>query len=299
MPLRIQGNRDAFEAERTNYLLQSLSRHAAAGTFDCVVIAMPPSDIEAGRAAFAGWPGLNIRIMDETELVPEVADQGTVSGWTKQQIIKLAGAARLEGDFVLTLDADALCVKPISRDILLPSGKALIDPGGTHRTSWWNASARLLGVKKPNGGRTIGVTPVLMSSEICRRTLDRLTKRAPKGDWFEYLVKALRSNALHQYIPGYKHWYRWSEYTLYFLVGREEGLLDRYHTPAGTREHPDRLLWENSVWRFECFDRLREEEPGGIFLVVQSNMKEPYPLVREKMLEYGLIEPAQVERIGQ
>lgn len=297
--LRIEGNRDAYEAERAKYLLQSLSKHAAEGTFDSVVIAMPPGDMDAGHAAFASWPGLNVSIVDETELVPEVAGQDKVSGWTKQQIIKLAGAARLDTDFVLTLDADALCLKPISREILLPSGKALIDPDSGHKSWWWSASARMLGVKKPDGEPTIGVTPVIMSSEICRRIFQRLSKRAPNGDWFEYLVKALRSDALHQYIPGYKYLYRWSEYTLYYLVGRDEDLLDRYHTRAGTAEHPDRLLWKDSVWWFDCFSRLRKDEVDGFFLVVQSNMKEPYPMVREKMLELGLIEAAQVEQAGR
>ncbi len=293
LPLRIAGNRDGYEAERTRYLLNSLSRHAAENTFDEIIIAMPADEVEAGRTAFGSWPGLRVRIVGETELVPELLGQDKVSGWTKQQIIKLAGCARLGADFVLTLDADVLCLRPISRDILLPGGKTLIDTGHIHRPWWWSASAKMLGVVPPQTDNTIGVTPVLLSREISRRTLSRLANRAPRGNWFEYLVKALRSNAYHQFIPRYRNRYRWSEYTLYYLTGREEGLLDCYHARGGTADRPEHLLSRNCVWTPEDFnglkERLSETDPAGLFMVVQSNMKMPFALVREKMAEQGLI----------
>ncbi|MBA5776419.1 hypothetical protein H2509_04675 [Stappia sp. F7233] len=285
------------EAERARHLLDSLSRYAAEGTFDEFLIVMRPDEVDAGREAFENRTGLNVRIVDETELVPEIAGDEKLSGWSKQQIIKLAGAARLDADFVLTFDADVLCVHPLSKDILLPGGKALIDPSATHRPWWWSASARKLGVGRPGNEETIGVTPVLMSTEICRRALERLATRARNADWYEYLVRPLRQGAPHVYLPRQRYLFRWSEYTLYFLTAREDGLLDRYHVRAGTPERPMHLLSRKSIWHATDLDtmreRLRHPDPDSLFLVVQSNMLLPYDVVREELAAAGLIEPAK------
>ena len=55
----------------------------------------------------------NYCVVPESSLVPEFRFFRNVSGWYKQQLIKLAIAERIETDFYLTLDSDVICIKPV------------------------------------------------------------------------------------------------------------------------------------------------------------------------------------------
>jgi hypothetical protein len=48
--------------------------------------------------------------------------------WQRQQIIKLNAPAFTTAPFVLTLDPDVIAVKPITRELLLPGGRAILEP---------------------------------------------------------------------------------------------------------------------------------------------------------------------------
>jgi hypothetical protein len=96
------------------------------------------------------WPELPLRIIWEEEHFPafrRFTRPWQIRPWQRQQIIKLNAPAFTTAPFVLTLDPDVIAVKPITRELLLPGGRAILEPEarGVH-PRWWRDSADLLDV---------------------------------------------------------------------------------------------------------------------------------------------------------
>src|SRR4029079_17700197 len=65
-----------------------------------------------------------------------------VRPWQRQQIIKLNAPAVTDAPVVLVLDPDGMAVKPLTRELLLPGGRAVVEAESrsVHR-QWWIDSA--------------------------------------------------------------------------------------------------------------------------------------------------------------
>jgi hypothetical protein len=136
----------------------------------------------------------------------------------------------------------------------------------------------------------LGVTPVLLSRDVCLGLFERLEARG-RGTWIDVLLRPHRRLAWQRAMPTYKTWYRWSEYTLYFLYLESNGWFDRYHVWTETPGAPNRLIAHESIWRetpFEEWDPERAFAPDnpGLFCVVNSNAGIDPALVREKIRPY-------------
>ena len=109
--------------------------------------------------------------IDLATLVPELAKYPKMRGWRKQQIVKLAIAAKMQAKFYLTFDADAICLKPISAEKLIVDGKALLQyEQRAQHPKWWKASARILKMNANVGDPQLGmtVTPAILATDIVK-----------------------------------------------------------------------------------------------------------------------------------
>lgn len=297
LPLRIKGNRDGRDFARAALLFDSLVKFADPDLFTRIIVMTPGSEVELVAERLAQWPDLPLMVMDENDIAPGLRQIPDISGWTRQQILKLAIARHVGTPFYITFDADVICTHAIDADLLLPGGKALMQlmPKGVvpNRLHWWRAAARILKLSKRLDEPGMAPTPAILSTGVCEGLLARLERMAAPGSWIELLVDPLRDRAWHQYLPGYKHLYRWSEYALYYLYCQDAGLLDTYHVIGGTAELPTLLLSENCVWferDFQGFEpaRIFSDDDPALFALIQSNTALDPGLVRSLVAPFLL-----------
>ena len=104
--------------------------------------------------------------------------------WQRQQVIKLNAAAITDARYVLTLDPDVLAVKPITRERLLPGGRALLEPEPrTVHARWWRDSADLLDLEPALERPGMNVTPAVLSTAVLDGVQRRWRRSAGVPGW--------------------------------------------------------------------------------------------------------------------
>lgn len=217
---------------RLSVLMRSLAKFFVLEDLDMLLIVTPDTDqvstLLAEIAKLAGSPSVDALqkktvVAADKELAPEVFGREArglnhVSGYTKQQVMKLAAAARVRTEWYLTLDADVICVRRTGYDDLIRDGRALVNmtPLGRHR-DWHEDADRLLGTwlahEHDDEQLVLGVTPSLLHTESVRQLGTRLETQHPDvdGSWREVLASHSSPSWHAEHEPG-----RWvGEYALY------------------------------------------------------------------------------------
>ena len=137
-----------------------------------------------------------------------------VRPWQRQQVIKLNAPAMTDARFVLTLDPDVLARKPVTRELLLPGGRALLEPEPRSvHPRWWRDSADLLDVEPALERPGMNVTPAVLSTAVLGE-LQRRLEEVGGRPWMDILLTSYCD---------------WTEYTLYLLAAERAGLVEREH----------------------------------------------------------------------
>ena len=217
LPLKLSGRHYADNLGRLDVLLSSLLHFGEPGLLDAFLVVTPADEVRVVRRHLNGWPEFDMSVVVEEEHFPafrRYQRPWQVRPWQRQQIIKLAAPNLTTAPFVLTLDPDVLAVQKLSRDLLLPGGRALLEPEprSTHPT-WWRASADVLDVPADVSGPGVGVTPALLSREILQ-SVHRRVEAVSGRPWMDTLLTTYDD---------------WTEYTLYLLEAQRAGLLDDRH----------------------------------------------------------------------
>lgn len=263
LPLKITGRHYVDNLSRCDLLFSTVRHFGLASLFAEIIIIVPNDERDIVCHHAAAWPDIPIRIVAEGGLLDvfqEYAKIYQVRPWHRQQIIKLFSATLVSTPFFLTLDPDVMAVRSFGYDDLIRDGRALIEPEPrTAHADWWRASASLLGLDPMLDKSGMSVTPALISSDICRALMQRLTHQYNK-EWYRVL--------LENYIID------WTEYTLYFLFAESNGMLHQLHRLPG--ENEPRLLAPYRVWRRADLDvqklvGLFAVPQRDFFTVVQSN----------------------------
>jgi hypothetical protein len=192
-------------------------------------------------------------------------------GWYIQQIIKFAIVEHIETDFYLTLDADVICIKPVTYHQLVRGYRALaqIEDINDH-PDWYEHAERVLGFQNPGIG--CGVTPAVLNKYAVIELLEYLNSRVNPilrlfpSFWCKTLRDILKSwrSFLLRNTP-------WTEYTLYFSYLHKMRLFDKYHIMLNYAPFYD--VWK-SIWlRNEIKDRKIEDifKSKSYFGIVQSS----------------------------
>lgn len=278
LPLCIRGSYDIDDLGRTEILFKSLSAFTEDNLIEEFLIVCPDNEVEIIEKKCTKWTKLNIRVVSEEILIPELKNHRNVRGWRKQQIVKLAAPRMLDCDYFITFDADVICLKHINKEILLPEGKALLqyEPRSRH-PKWWRSSSRILNISgtigDPNKG--MSVTPAILSSELCRLTGEEIEKHwRGSGTWVDRLCELHNPKSLSNWTPYRFRRSRWTEYSLYYLTAMKLNLLEKYHITCGTTKI-NQLLWShgtNPIEQWDVAHSFSNENPG-LFCVVGSKRR--------------------------
>lgn len=274
MPLCVRGSYDVDDLSRSEILLKTLTVFAEQELFSRFIVVVPDDEVSMVKARYGNkWDHLNLNVISETELVPELNAFEHVRGWRKQQIIKLAAPRIVDTKFYITFDADVICLKPLSYEQLIIDGKAIMqyEQRSLH-PKWWRSSARILRMSPEVGDTNIGmsVTPAILSTALSLSVTNYL-ESIEKRNW----VYALCS--LHNPRDP-KNWrlsrflkIKWTEYSLYYLNAMRERKLEDFHVSAGTEMVPQKLLVHDSH-PFDGWQHQRNfsNECPGLFCVVGS-----------------------------
>jgi Family of unknown function (DUF6492) len=265
LPLKISGRHYGDNLARLDLLFSSLL-HYAPGLVDELLVVARADEADQVVRYLAGWPELPLRLIVEDEHFPafrRFSRPWQIRPWQRQQVIKLNAPAMTNARFVLTLDPDVLALKPITRDLLVPGGRALLEPEArsVHRR-WWRDSADLLDVEPGLEGRGMNVTPALLSTAALSEVQRRLEAVGGRP-WMDILLTSYCD---------------WTEYTLYLLAAERAGLVARDHlwaddpaAPAHLQAHPALSIWGADGASRADLHRLLGADDPGLFAVVQSN----------------------------
>lgn len=278
LPLCIRGSYDIDDLGRTEILFKSLSTFSEPGMFEEILIVCPDNEVEIIKEQCVKWDKLPIKVVSEEVLIPELKAYQNVRGWRKQQMVKLAAPRMLDCDFFLTLDADVICLKNISKDKLLPNGKALLQYELRSRhPKWWKSSSQILNMSLNIGDQEKGmtVTPAILSSKLCGIATKEIENNwKGKGTWVDRLCQLHNPKSFSNWTPYRFRRSKWTEYSLYYLSALKHNMLENHHVITGTKEYPHLLLIHNthpiSDWNVEeCFS----EEHPGLFCIIGSKTR--------------------------
>jgi hypothetical protein len=265
LPVKVTGRHYGENLARLDLLFSSLLHHAPVLLDELLVVVRADERDHVG-AYLDQWPELPIRIVVEDEYFPafrRYSRPWQVRPWQRQQVIKLNAPAMTDADFVLTLDPDVLALKPITRDLLLPGGRGLLEPEPRSvHVRWWRDSADLLDVEPELQRPGVSVTPAVLSTAILSELQERLEARGGRS-WIDVLLTSYCD---------------WTEYTLYLLAAERAGLLEQHHlwaddpaAPAHLHAHPSLSIWGGAGGSGADVERLFNADDPGLFAVVQSS----------------------------
>jgi len=279
------------DVSRARLLFDSLApRFRGLGT---LWIVSPDTDSALIESSLREYKGrLDLQVVPETRIAPELAHAPWLKGWYRQQLVKLAIHEHIASPFYLTLDADVICVRELTPEDLTPGGRAIchVVEQDLHG-DWYAASEAVLGLSPRRRGISHNVTPAVLSREAVAELATYLSGRAQARHFasgFRGLKQRLWSlgSSSRSYRGLLAASAPWTEYALYYTFLEATQRFDRYHSYS---EHCiydiDRSVWRSERQRFaalspdECF----EGAGPPWFLVVQSNTELSPELVRQKL----------------
>lgn len=246
----------------------------------CWVVA-PDSDLTELKSAIKDD---KFRVISETSLVPELKLYRKVSGWYKQQMVKLAIAEKIETDFYLTLDADVICVKPTSFSDLVKDHRAYcykhsLDKSPDKFQKWYRNAERVLKISRAQYHHD--VTPAILSKAgmlELHKYLSRISNSLSFSCIKRYLLFLIAKIASGFFNGKELALWRlylldslpWTEYSIYYTFLEAFSIFEKFHYVANTR------LSGNSVWYMDDYSTWKPEDSfEGIrnfhFSVIQSN----------------------------
>jgi hypothetical protein len=264
LPLKVSGRHYGDNLARLDLLFSSLVHFAPRLLDELLVVVRADEADQVGRH-LAHWPELPLRMIVEDEHFPafrRFTRPWQIRPWQRQQIIKLNAPALTPARFVLTFDPDVVARRPITRELLVPGGRASLEPEArdVHR-AWWRASADLLDVDPGLERVGMNVTPAVLSTAVIREVHRRLEAVGDRP-WMEILLTS---------------YCEWTEYSLYLLAAERVGLVAFEHVwadesaPAHLHVDPAFSIWDAAGASPGHLERLFTAEDPGVFAVVQSS----------------------------
>jgi Family of unknown function (DUF6492) len=265
LPVKVSGRHYSENLARLDILLSSLL-HFAPTLLDELLVVVRGDEVDQVGPYFDRWPELPVRLVVEDEFFPafrRFSRPWQIRPWQRQQIIKLNASALTDAAFVLTLDPDVVALRTITRDLLLPGGRALLEPEPRSvHARWWRDSADLLDVTPGMDRPGVNVTPAILSTAILRELQQRL-EAVGRRPWMDTLLTSYCD---------------WTEYTLYLLAAERAALVERDHiwgddpaAPARLHADPELSIWGGDRGSREDVGRMFTADDPGLFAVVQSS----------------------------
>ena len=114
---------------------------------------------------------MNVTVRPESEFFGPFSRFFMLTGWFRQQIIKLYVPAKLGFGGYLTLDSDVACVGDFDATTFVHEGKALSRWEPKRHHDWWRSAAKMVGVPFEVATHGLSVTPNILHGELAAQTL--------------------------------------------------------------------------------------------------------------------------------
>ncbi|HZX84684.1 MAG TPA: DUF6492 family protein [Reyranella sp.] len=282
LPLALRRLHRKDDLQRACLLIETLARHWRDRQPLQLLIVAPARDEHFIRARLPMLPGVTVTVRPESDFFSPFSRFFMLTGWFRQQIVKLYVPSRLGFAGYLTLDSDVVCVGDFDSMTFVRDGRALSrwEPKGHH--DWWQRAARMAGVPYDPNAHGLSVTPNILHGDLATQALAHFHSGAVDA------VTTLGVEVIRRLgtIP-------WTEYSLYTSVAERNGNLFDYHVHWDPCYYSaTQLVSERScVWQAGDFERLarlsRGTDPGGKFIIVQSHARIPVEQVRAYCLGFA------------
>ncbi len=276
LPLALRRLHRKDDLERTCLLIESLGYHwRDRRPFELLVVA-PSGDADFVRASLPRLAKVNVTLRPESDFFSRFSRFFILTGWFRQQIVKLYVPSRLGFGGYLTLDSDVACVGDFDATTFVQEGRALSRWEPKRHHDWWRRAARMAGVPYDADAHGLSVTPNILHGDLAAQVLERF-RHGPVDPLTTLGFEMIRRLGT---IP-------WTEYSLYTSVAELNGNLFDYHVHWDPCYCSDTQLFseQSCVWEAGDFDRLAKvpkgSDPGGKFIIVQSHARIPLEQVRE------------------
>ncbi len=242
----------------------------------------PGRDVSLLRSNLPRFSNIEVSVRSEADFFPAFSSFYMMTGWYRQQMIKLRVPVMLGFRGYLTLDSDVCCVGDFDASTFIADGRALSRWEPKRDQAWWQSAAGIVGIPYDAKSHGLSVTPNLLHGHLAAQVLkhfdsDSADATTSLGMW---IVRRLGT------VP-------WTEYSLYTSVAELKGNLFDYHVHWDPCYFSDIQLFSEhtSVWGADEFERMAQlpngRDPVGKFIVVQSHARIPLERVRDYCLSFA------------
>ena len=218
LPLALRRLHRKDDLERACFLIESLAQHwRGHRPFDLLIVT-PARDADFVRARLPRLARVTVTVRPESDFFRPFSRFFMLTGWFRQQIIKLHVPARLGFGGYLTLDSDVACVGDFDATTFVHDGKALSRWEPKHHHDWWRSAAKMVGVPFDAATHGLSVTPNILHGDLAAQALAHFRHGSvdPVTTLGFEVIRRLGT------IP-------WTEYSLYTSVAELNGNLFDYH----------------------------------------------------------------------
>lgn len=282
LPLALRKIMRRDDLERAGLLIESLAKHwRDTKPFELLIVS-PSTDTHLLRTSLPRFSNINVSVRPESDFFPLFSSFYLMTGWYRQQIVKLKVPALLGFGGYLTLDSDVCCVGDFDATTFVADGRGLSRWEPKLHHEWWRNVTEIVGTQYDAKGHGLSVTPNLLHGALAGQALDHMRTGALGPTTSLMFWKARRPMR----VP-------WTEYSLYTSVAELNGNLFDYHVEWNTCYAADVHLFSEHtcVWETDDFERLVKlpngTDPGGKFIIVQSHARIPLERVREYCLSFA------------
>jgi hypothetical protein len=282
LPLALRRLKRRGDFERAGLLIESLARHwRDPRPFELLIVA-PRQDVQPLRGNLPAFPNVAVSVRPESDFFSRVSPFYLMTGWYRQQIVKLQVPAMLGFGGYLTLDSDVCCVGDFDATTFIRNRVAMSRWEPKRHHDWWRHVSEIVRVPFDPQAHGLSVTPNILHGDLARQVLDHFRVGPVDGMaalcyWLGRKIKT---------VP-------WTEYSLYTSVAELRGNLFDYHAHWDPCYYADVQLFsgKSCVWQADDFERMAKlphgTNPGGKFIIVQSLARIPIERVREYCLSFA------------
>ncbi len=282
LPLALRKLKRRGDLERAGLLIESLARHWRDTQPLQLLIVSPGRDVSLLRSNLPRFSNIEVSVRSEADFFPAFSSFYMMTGWYRQQMVKLRVPVMLGFRGYLTLDSDVCCVGDFDASTFIADGRALSRWEPKRDQAWWQSAAGIVGIPYDAKSHGLSVTPNLLHGHLAAQVLkhfdsDSADATTSLGMW---IVRRLGT------VP-------WTEYSLYTSVAELKGNLFDYHVHWDPCYFSDIQLFSEhtSVWGADEFERMAQlpngRDPVGKFIVVQSHARIPLERVRDYCLSFA------------
>ena len=133
--------------ERAGLLIESLAKHWRDSKPFELLIVSPGGDTHLLRTSLPRFPNINVSVRPESDFFSPFSGFYLMTGWYRQQIVKLKVPAMLGFGGYLTLDSDVCCVGDFDATTFVEDGRGLSRWEPKLHHDWWRHAAEIVGAR--------------------------------------------------------------------------------------------------------------------------------------------------------